>query len=152
MGVGQFFYSPQEINDLRHAGKPPRSYGKIDFMTESPPTLRIGYTRHEFNRIFQVYSRNVYTGLFRDFSFIDLQGRYFISFRVEAGATPLVTIEKRRLGPDRALFVATTPGPRGTLRDIARSEKIEIFAADLSAAIDRLRPDIVLPGHRTAKE
>lgn len=100
---------------------------------------RIGYTRYEFNRIFQVYSRNVYNGLFRDFTFADIDGRYFISFRQDASQTPLVTVEKRRLGPDRSLFVATTPGPRGTLREIARSEKIENFIAQLDSAIDRFR-------------
>jgi hypothetical protein len=100
---------------------------------------RIGYTRHEFNRIFQIYSRNVYTGLFRDFSFTDIDGRYFISFRQDAAQTPLVTIEKRRLGPDKALFIATTPGPRGTLRALARSEKIESFIEQLNAAVDVLR-------------
>ena len=99
---------------------------------------KIGYTRAEFGRIFQIYSRNVYAGVFRDFSFAEIGGRYFISFREEAGQVPLVTIEKRGLSPGRALFVATTPGPQGTIRDIARSEKIENFVEQLSAAIDRL--------------
>lgn len=100
---------------------------------------RIGYTRAEFNAIFRIYSRNVYTGLFRDFSFADLDGRYYISFREDANKIPLVTIEKRRLGPDRALFVATTPGPKGQLSVIARSEKIEAFVEQLSAAVDNFR-------------
>ena len=102
------------------------------------PSVRVGYTRYEFGRIFQVYSRNVYTGLFRDFTFADIDGRYFISFRQDAAQTPLVTIEKRRLGPDRALFVATTPGPQGTLREIARSEKVDAFVTQLTEAITRL--------------
>lgn len=111
-------------------------------MTDQIPAgSRVGYTRHEFNRIFQVYSRNVYNGLFRDFSFADIDGQYFISFRQDAAQTPLVTIEKRRLGPDRALFIATTPGPRGTLRTIARSEKIENFVEQLAAAVDTLRAE-----------
>lgn len=105
------------------------------------PAGRIGYTRAEFGALFQIYSRNVYTGLFRDFSFSDLQGRYFISFREEAGKTPLITIEKRRLGPDRALFVATMPGPRGQLVEGARSEKIDHFVAQINDWIDRLYAD-----------
>lgn len=100
---------------------------------------RVGYTRKEFGTIFQIYSRNVYNGLFRDFSFTEHQGRYFISFREEAGKTPLVTVEKRRLGPDRVLFVATTPGPRGQIIEIARSEKVENFAVQLSDKIDSMR-------------
>jgi hypothetical protein len=59
-------------------------------------TPRVGYTRSEFGAIFQIYSQHVYTGLFRDFSFTEFDGRYYISFREEAGATPLITIEKRR--------------------------------------------------------
>lgn len=98
---------------------------------------RLGYTRYEFSRIFQIYSRNVYAGLFRDFCFADIDGRWFISFKEDACQTPLVTIEKRRLGPDRALFVATMPGPDGGLKMVARSEKIENFVTDLSAAITR---------------
>lgn len=99
----------------------------------------IGYTRHEFGAIFQVYSQNVYAGLFKDFSFTEHQGRYYISFREEAGKTPLVTIEKRRLGPDRNLFVATSTGPRGTLIEIARSEKIDHFVAALREKIEQMR-------------
>lgn len=99
----------------------------------------VGYTRHEFGAIFQVYSQNVYAGLFKDFSFTENGGRYFISFREEAGKTPLITVEKRRLGPDRNLFVATTPGPRGALVEIVRSEKIETFIETLKEKIDALR-------------
>lgn len=99
----------------------------------------VGYTRHEFGAIFQIYSQNVYAGLFRDFSFTESGGRYFISFREEAGKTPLITVEKRRLGPDRHLFVATTPGPRGAITEIVRSEKIENFVETLKEKIDALR-------------
>lgn len=99
----------------------------------------IGYTRKEFGAIFQVYSRNVYAGLFRDFSFVESGGRYFISFREEAGKTPLITIEKRRLGPERVLFIATTPGPRGELVEVVRSEKIEKFVEALSEKIAGMR-------------
>lgn len=105
---------------------------------QSPPA-RIGYTRSEFGRIFQIYSQNVYSGLFRDFSFSDINGRYFISFREEAGKTPLVTIEKRRMGPDKSLFVATTPGPKGEPVEIVRSEKIDLFVERLRAEIDDMR-------------
>lgn len=100
---------------------------------------KVGYSRREFNAIFQIYSRNVYTGLFRDFSFAEHQGRYFISFREEAGKMPLITVEKRGLGPDRALFVATTPGQRGQIMEIARSEKIDNFVQQLSDKVDALK-------------
>ena len=105
----------------------------------SPAGAKIGYTRKEFGAIFQVYSRNVYNGLFRDFSFAEYQDRYFISFREEAGKTPLITVEKRRLGPDRVLFVATMPGLRGQIVEIVRSEKIENFVEQLGDKIEALR-------------
>lgn len=111
----------------------------ISMSLKPPQSHKIGYTRKEFGAIFQIYSRNVYTGLFKDFSFIDINGKYYISFREEAGKTPLVTIEKRRLGPDRVLFIATTPGPRDSLVEIARSEKIEAFVAQLTEKIENLR-------------
>lgn len=106
---------------------------------KSPYTSKIGYTRKEFSAIFQVYSKNVYSGLFRDFSFCEHDGRYFISFREDAGKTPLITIEKRRLGPDRCLFVATSPGTKKKLVEIARSEKIEAFIRQLHDKIDTFR-------------
>ena len=96
-----------------------------------PQNQKIGYSRAEFRAIFQIYSENVYSGLFRDFSFSELSGRYFISFREEAGKTPLVTIEKRRLGPDRVLFTATSPGVKGQPVEIARSEKLLSFVEQL---------------------
>jgi len=68
-------------------------------MSIKPPSQKIGYTRHEFRSIFQVYSQNVYSGLFKDFSFTEVHGRYFISFREEAGKTPLITIEKGQIVP-----------------------------------------------------
>ena len=100
---------------------------------------KIGYSRYEFGKIFQIYSQNVYSGLFRDFSFSDINGQYFISFREEAGKIPLVTIEKRRLGPDRNLFIATTPGAKGQPVEIVRSEKIDAFAERLKDEISALR-------------
>lgn len=102
-------------------------------------TPKIGYTRYEFSLIFQIYSRNVYTGLFRDFSFTEHQGHYFISFREEAGAIPLITVQKRKLGPDRYLFTATTPGALGQPVEIVRSEKIQPFAQRLNDEVDKLR-------------
>ena len=104
-----------------------------------PQNQKIGYSRAEFRAIFQIYSENVYSGLFRDFSFSELSGRYFISFREEAGKTPLVTIEKRRLGPDRVLFTATSPSLRGRVIEIARSEKLDSFVKQLRAKIDTYR-------------
>ena len=109
-------------------------------MSVKPPyNTKIGYTRKEFGAIFQVYSQNVYKGLFKDFSFAEINGKYFISFREEAGKTPLVTIEKRRLGPDRLLFVATTPAPKNQILEIARSEKLESFIQQLKGKIEMLR-------------
>ncbi len=104
-------------------------------MSLKPPSGKIGYTRKEFGIIFQIYSQYVYEGLFRDFSFSEINGKYFISYREEAGKTPLVTIEKRRLGPDRYLFVATSSGAKGVLVEIARSEKIDAFARQLRQKI-----------------
>ena len=101
---------------------------------------KVGYTRYEFGRIFQIYSQNVYSGLFRDFSFTEIGNQYFISFRTEANQTPLITIEKRRLGPDKSLFIATTPGLQGPV-EIVRSEKIDLFAERLKAKIDDLRAE-----------
>lgn len=106
-------------------------------MTSRPvPAGKIGYNRREFNAIFQIYSRHVYTGLFRDFRFTDDGGRYFISFCEEAGKTPLITVEKRRIGPDRSLFVATTRGDRGRFIELARSEKLENFTAQLAGKVE----------------
>lgn len=116
------------------------------YMSHPDDQSRVGYTRAEFNAIFQIYSTYVYSGLFRDFTFAPGNGRYFISFREEAGKTPLVTIEKRRLGPDTALFVATTPGPRGQLREIARSEKIGAFTEQLRGKIAMLEASRTSPG------
>jgi len=99
---------------------------------------KIGYTRKEFGAIFQIYSQNVYNGLFRDFSFNEINGKYYISFREEAGKTPLITIEKRRLGPDRVLFVATTLAPKNQIIEIARSEKIDPFVRQLKGKIEML--------------
>ena len=112
-------------------------------MPDKPPSkptfdAKIGYTRKEFGAIFQLYSQNVYTGLFKDFSFVEIKGKYYISFREEAGATPLITIEKRKLGSDRVLFVATSPAGKD-LKEIARSEKLESFIRQLKGKIDILR-------------
>ena len=106
-------------------------------MTSTPSWTKIGYSRSEFGKIFQIYSQNVYGGLFRDFSFAEIGGHFFISFREEAGKTPLITIEKRQLGPERYLFVATTPGAKGGPVEIVRSEKIDNFT-------ERLREEIAL--------
>ena len=109
-------------------------------MSVKPPfNSKIGYTRKEFGAIFQLYSQNVYSGLFKDFSFTEIDGKYFISFREEANQIPLITIEKRRLGPDKSLFIATSPGPRHQLVEIARSEKIEAFVNQLETKIESLR-------------
>lgn len=109
-------------------------------MTTIPkyPT-KIGYTRKEFGAIFQLYSQNVYKGLFKDFSFLENKGKYYISFREEAGKTPLITIEKRCLGQDTILFTATTPAPKNQVVEIARSEKLESFIRQLGGKIEILR-------------
>ena len=94
-----------------------------------------GYTNREFNQIFQVYSRNVYNGFFKDFSFGEVNGRYLMGFREQAGKTPLLTIEKRVLGPDRVLFSAVNPEGR----EVARSEKIESFTRQLDIFIEKVK-------------
>ena len=99
---------------------------------------KIGYKRDEFRKIFQVYSHYVYKGLFKDFSFAEIDGRYFISFREDAGKTPLITIEKKKLGTDRALFVATAPNGNSNLVEIARSEKIDAFVEQLKTKIEKV--------------
>jgi len=106
--------------------------------TKPPFDTKIGYTRKEFGAIFQLYSQNVYTGLFKDFSFTEIKGQYFISFREEAGATPLITIEKRKINADRVLFIATAPAGK-QIKEIARSEKIDSFIRQLKGKIDILR-------------
>ncbi|MEM9469169.1 MAG: hypothetical protein AAF988_03315 [Pseudomonadota bacterium] len=115
-------------------------------MSGSKNSQKIGYTRREFSLIFQIYSQNVYLGLFKDFSFTENAGRYFISFREEAGKTPLITIEKQKLGPDRALFIATAPGPKNTLIEVARSEKIEAFVRQLKTKIEAFKEGKDLKG------
>ena len=96
---------------------------------------KTGYTRKEFGIIFQVYSRAVYKNIFKDFSFTELNNQFFISFREEAGKKPLITIEKRKLGPKASLFIATQAGSRGAVLTVARSEKIESFAEQLENVI-----------------
>ncbi len=102
---------------------------------------KIGYTRREFQQIFQVYAHGVFEGLFKDFSFSEGKDRFFISFRAEAGQKPLITIEKQKIIADKTLFIATTPAPKGTIRQIARSEKIESFILQLRQAITLLRSE-----------
>lgn len=94
-----------------------------------------GYTRHEFNSIFQVYSSEVYSGFFKDFSFGEVNGRFMMAFREQAGKTPLLTIEKRILGPDRVLFI----GYSGEAREVARSEKLESFTRQLKLFIEKVK-------------
>ena len=105
---------------------------------KTPFEGKIGYTRKEFGAIFQLYSQNVYSGLFKDFSFTEIKGQYFISFREEAGATPLITIEKRKINADRVLFIATAPAGK-QIKEIARSEKLDPFIRQLQGKIEILR-------------
>lgn len=100
---------------------------------------KIGYTRREFQQIFQVYANGVFEGLFKDFSFSDGKDCFFISFRADAGQKPLITIEKRKMSPDKVLFIATIPAPKGSFRQVARSEKIGHFIEQLRQAITLLK-------------
>ncbi len=100
---------------------------------------KIGYKRDEFRKIFQIYSTFVYKGLFKDFSFAEIDGRYYISFREEAGKTPLITIEKKKLGADRALFIATTPSSNSQPQEIVRSEKIDSFVTQLREKVEKIQ-------------
>ena len=94
-----------------------------------------GYTRHEFNSIFQVYSSEVYGGFFKDFSFGEVNGRFLMAFREQAGKTPFLTIEKRVLGPDRVLFGAVNAEGR----EVARSEKLDSFVCQLKIYIETVK-------------
>lgn len=94
-----------------------------------------GYTNREFNAIFQVYSSNVYDGFFRDFSFGEVNGRYLMGFREQAGKTPFLIIEKRVLGPERVLFI----GSNAEGREVARSEKIDSFTRQLRLFIEKVK-------------
>lgn len=105
---------------------------------KSHSMAKIGYTRREFSSIFQIYSHYVYKGFFRDFSFTELNGKYFISFKEDADQTPLITIEKKKISADKSLFVATSPAEKGTLKEIARSEKIDSFCRQLRQKIEML--------------
>ena len=104
-------------------------------MLQKPTAAGQGYTRHEFNSIFQVYSQHVYDGLFKDFSFGEVNGRYLMAFREQAGKTPLLTIEKRVLGPDRVLFMARDD----EAREVARSEKLDSFTRQLRLFIEKVK-------------
>ncbi len=117
--------------------------------TATPSGVQVGYSRSEFGKIFQIYSHNVYLGMFRDFSFFEEGGRYFISFWEEAGKSPLITVEKRRLGPDKSLFIATTPGVAGQPVEIVRSEKIDHFTERLKASVEDMRTQH--PQHKPVK-
>jgi len=108
-------------------------------MTAKIPAVKTGYTRREFNSLFQVYSAQVYTGLFRDFSVIEARNGYYLAFREEAGKDPLITIEKRILGPERVLFIGYTIGFKGKSLEIARSEKLESFIAQLQDFIEKVK-------------
>ena len=114
-----------------------------------PPGEQIGYSKNEFRAILMVYSHYVFQGLFKDFSFSNHHGRYFVAFLEEAGRVPLVTIEKQYPAPDQVLFVATMPGMRGRLIEIAKSETIGPFIQQLTNSIETLcqtraaRPDVI---------
>ncbi len=110
----------------------------IDKRSRTSFRERIGYSRREFNSIFQIYSTYVYKGLFKDFSFAEINGRYYISFKQDASHTPLITIEKRKMSADRVLFVATAPDYHGGLKEIARSEKIDSFIRQLGNQVQTI--------------
>jgi len=50
------------------------------------------------------------------------------------------------LGPDRVLFIATSPGPKNQLIEIARSEKLEAFIRQLKAKIETLKSGRIVLG------
>ena len=112
---------------------------KMVFMTVKTSSARTGYTSREFGSLFQIYSANVYTGLFRSFSFTEKPGAYQMAFHEEAGKPALLAIEKRALGPDRALFVALTPTQKGAFAEVARSEKLENFVEQVKSFIDKVK-------------
>ncbi len=102
---------------------------------------KIGFTRFQFSEIVGIYSRGVPEGLFRDLSFTHIGSSYHLSFMEKAGQTPRLNVEKRPLGPDRSLFIASVPGPTGNPVDIVRSEKFELF-------IQRLKDEVALMRER----
>lgn len=112
---------------------------KMIAMTQKTSSGRTGYTSREFGSLFQIYSANVYTGLFRTFSLTEKPGSYQMAFHEEAGKPPLVAIEKRAIGPDRALFVALTPTQKGLMAEVARSEKLENFIIQVKSFIEKAK-------------
>lgn len=106
-------------------------------MSQKFPGPGGGYTRFEFNSIFQVYSREVYGGFFKDFSFGEVDGRFLMAFREQAGKTPFLIIEKRVLGPERALFSARDCDGR----EVSRSEKLESFTRQLRLYIEKVKAE-----------
>lgn len=118
-------------------------------MTEKASRAKTGYTSREFASLFQLYSAQVYTGLFRDFSFWEERDCYRMAFREEAGKTPLITIEKRALGPEKSLFVALGPAERGQIPEIARSEKLDAFVDQLRRHIEKVK--LARSPHRGSK-
>jgi hypothetical protein len=109
------------------------------FMTVKSSSARTGYTSREFGSLFQIYSANVYTGLFRTFSFTEKPGAYQMAFHEEAGKPALLAIEKRSLGTDRALFVALTPAAKGQMIEVARPERLENFLIQVKAFIEKAK-------------
>lgn len=112
---------------------------KMVFMTVKTSSARIGYTSREFGSLFQIYSANVYTGLFRTFSLTEKPGAYQMAFHEEAGKPALLAIEKRSLGPDRALYVALTPTAKGAQAEVARSEKLDSFILQVKSFIEKAK-------------
>ena len=102
-------------------------------------STKTGYKTNEFRAIIGVYQQNVPDGFFRDYSMTDAEEGLLISFHRDSRQPPLITVEKRRLGPDKALFVASMTGVRGEVVEVERSEKIDNFIEKLRHRILILR-------------
>lgn len=99
---------------------------------------KAGYKRFEFTKILSIYSKWNAKGLFKDLRFTDGGAFFYISFCEHAHAQPLITIHKEIPSAKRDLFIATTPGVRGAVIEIARSEKLDSFLTSLDTKIERL--------------
>lgn len=94
---------------------------------------RKGYSRYEFQRI---------VGIAHHFSFIkDIQLEQYdnavtIYFKRHSAHSPIFWVEKYENGPQKSLFVAYSEGARGSVVEIARSEKLDSFIGQLGEKME----------------
>ena len=100
---------------------------------------KIGYTTGEFKALIAVYLQNVPDGFLRDYSLTDTKNAFLLSFHRDSRQPPVITVEKRLLGPDNALFVASVTGAKGQVVEVERSGDIGHFVQKLQNRIQILR-------------